>query len=134
MHDDIENRSIPENSQKVPTCTLKLDNFMVIPQLKWLYHFGFTPVKFLEDFHVLGGKMKGTVGITVIRKGPVACSSTGTMWVHLPGTMWVHLPSTMWVHLRKGPSTDLDLSRPRVNRQESQPKTLSGTSIENFTS
>ena len=34
------------------------------------------------------------------------------------GTMWVHLPSTMWVHLRKGPSTDLDRSRSRVNGQD----------------
>ena len=32
------------------------------------------------------------------------------------GTMWVHLPGTMWVHLRKGPSTDLNRSRSRVNR------------------
>ena len=42
--------------------------------------------------------------------------------VHMgpPGTstMWVHLPGTMWVHLRKGPSTDLDRSRSRVNRQD----------------
>ena len=35
-----------------------------------------------------------------------------------PGTMWVHLPGTMWVHLRKGPSTDLDRSRSRVNGQD----------------
>ena len=34
------------------------------------------------------------------------------------GTMWVHLPGTMWVHLRKGPSTDLDRSRSRVNGQD----------------
>ena len=34
------------------------------------------------------------------------------------GTMWVHLPGTMFVHLRKGPSTDLDRSRPRVNGQD----------------
>ena len=28
------------------------------------------------------------------------------------------LPGTMWVHLRKGPSTDLDGSRSRVNGQD----------------
>ena len=35
------------------------------------------------------------------------------------GTMWsTYLPGTMWVHLRKGPSTDLDRSRSRVNGQD----------------
>ena len=34
------------------------------------------------------------------------------------GTMWVHLSGTMWVHLRKGPSTDMDRSRSRVNGQD----------------
>ena len=34
------------------------------------------------------------------------------------GTMRVHLPGTMWVHLRKGPSTDLDRFRSRVNGQD----------------
>ena len=34
------------------------------------------------------------------------------------GTMWIHLPGMMSVHLRKGPSTDLDRSRSRVNGQD----------------
>ena len=45
----------------------------------------------------------------------IALRSHGTSWNRYDV---VHLPGTMWVHLRKGPSTDLDRSRSRVNRHD----------------
>ena len=50
------------------------------------------------------------------RLGPYSlCVHTGPPGT---GTMWVQLPGKMWVRLRKGPSTDLDRSRSRVNGQD----------------